>query len=134
MSDRFVMGVTGGQELIQKIGELTDALADEALQEAAFAGAAPILTAAVDNVPERTGLLKSSMSAEITAADRDHATVAVGSEGVFYAPFVEFGHATPKGGHVPARPFLRPAFDEQVDEAARDVGDDLRQRIVQVVQ
>ncbi|HXH40184.1 MAG TPA: hypothetical protein VNN08_16260, partial [Thermoanaerobaculia bacterium] len=61
-------------------------------------------------------------------------TVAIGSEGVFYAPFVEFGHMTPKGGHVPAHPFLRPAFDEQAEEAARDVGDDLRDRIAQVVQ
>ena len=129
MSDRIVLGVTGGEELIAKIAQLTEAVADEALEEAAFAGAAPILTAAVDNVPVQTGLLKSSLAAEVTAIDRTHATVAIGSEGVFYAAYVEFGHMTPKGKHVPAKPFLRPAFDTQVQTAADDVADDLREKI-----
>lgn len=131
MSDRLTLGVTGGEELIAKIARLTDAMADTALEEAAFAGAAPILTAAVDNVPVKSGLLKSSLTAEITAADRTHAVVAIGTEGVHYAGFVEFGHATPRGAHVPAHPFLRPAFDTEAPAAADEVANDLRDRLEQ---
>lgn len=66
----------------------------------------------------------------------------------FYAKWVEFGHwyvprrpegigkkqhrsryATPPGMYIPARPFMRPAFDTKKTEAAQAVENYLRKRI-----
>lgn len=73
--------------------------------------------------PTKTGNLKNSITHQQIDAD----SVVIGSP-VEYAPFVELGHAQEPGRYVPAigkrlvkswvpaKPFLRPAIENHMDE------------------
>ena len=61
--------------------------------------------------PVDTGNLRNS----ITHAQYDDRTEAIGTN-VEYAPYVELGHAKPGGGHVAAKPYLRPAVENHAAE------------------
>ena len=74
--------------------------------------------------PVATGNLKNSMTSEVSQQEK---AVYVGTA-VEYAPFVEFGHHQEKGRYVPAigkrlvrefvpaKPFLKPAIQNHLDE------------------
>ena len=74
--------------------------------------------------PVQTGNLKNSMTSEVSQEEK---AVYVGTA-VEYAPFVEFGHHQEKGRYVPAigkrlvrefvpaKPFLKPAIENHLDE------------------
>ena len=61
--------------------------------------------------PVDTGRLRNS----ITHARYDQNTEVVGSN-VDYAPYVELGHRTTAGNHIPGKPFLRPAAENHTAE------------------
>lgn len=61
--------------------------------------------------PVDTGRLRNS----ITHQQYDDDTEVVGTN-VDYAPYVELGHRTSSGGHVPPKPFLRPAAEGHTSE------------------
>lgn len=61
--------------------------------------------------PVDTGRLRNS----ITHQRYDENTEVVGTN-VEYAPFVELGHHTAGGTHVPGKPFLRPAAEGHTAE------------------
>jgi phage gpG-like protein len=74
--------------------------------------------------PAQTGNLKNSMTSEVSQEEK---AVYVGTA-VEYAPFVEFGHHQQVGRYVPeigkrlvrdfvpAKPFLKPAIQNHLDE------------------
>jgi HK97 gp10 family phage protein len=74
--------------------------------------------------PIQTGNLKGSMTSEVSQGEK---AVYVGTA-VEYAPFVEFGHHQEVGRYVPdigkrlvreyvpAKPFLKPAIENHMDE------------------
>lgn len=64
--------------------------------------------------PVDTGRLRNS----ITHQQYDESTEVVGTN-VDYAPYVELGHHTKGGGHVAAKPFLRPAAENHSAEYKR---------------
>lgn len=81
---------------------------DDAMQEAMQETAEAAKAAAQELAPVRTGLLKSSVYAQVDATGADsRRTLAVGADAP-YAVFVELGTAT-----APAQPFLRPAVDQE---------------------
>jgi HK97 gp10 family phage protein len=140
MSDRITFGVEGWQELERKLKALPAAVAGGVLEAAARAGAAPMFAAAQQRVPRRKGTLAKDLRLKVMAADREHATVGIGFFSRTKAHLVEFGHQQVKGGrlgsegahvvgHVPAHPFLRPAFDETQEMDVRAVGDVLRRAL-----
>lgn len=74
--------------------------------------------------PVQTGNLKNSMTSEVSQGEK---AVYIGTA-VEYAPFVEFGHHQQVGRYVPeigkrlvrdfvpAKPFLKPAIQNHLDE------------------
>ena len=74
--------------------------------------------------PVQTGNLKNSMTSEVSQEEK---AVYIGTA-VEYAPFVEFGHHQEVGRYVPeigkrlvrefvpAKPFLKPAIENHLDE------------------
>jgi len=72
---------------------------EKALEEAAIT----VEGQAVENAPVDTGYLRGQIGHEV---QKDVAIV--GTEGVPYAPHVEYGTK-----YMSAQPFLRPAFDEK---------------------
>jgi HK97 gp10 family phage protein len=135
--------VIGDKELLRKLKALSDQVAGKALERAVAAGALRVQNAAKQRAPYRTGTLRRSIHIE-AEGDRDHAEATVGTD-VVYAAQVEFGGTiTPKQAKLlswigpdgkrvfarsvtqKARPYLRPAFDEESDAAVRVMGDALR--------
>lgn len=133
------MHLSGVAELERKLEALNAATASADLQEAALAGAAPILEAILESAPVRTGELRASILAEVVASDRDHVTVEIGAFGDPAAHLVEFGHQQVAGGvldkgghvvgHVPAHPFARPAFDREKTPAVDALAKRLREQL-----
>ena len=61
--------------------------------------------------PVDTGRLRNS----ITHQQYDPHTEVIGTN-VEYAPYVELGHLTSSGKHVPGKPYLRPAAENHAEE------------------
>lgn len=67
---------------------------------------------------QKAGTVKVGFYAE-EIGDKNEKAVYIGTN-VEYAPYVEYGHQQyGGGGHVPAKPFLRPAAAEHNDEYKR---------------
>lgn len=146
MAVRMRVDVIGEGELRQKLQALEAAVQQQNLAAAVQAGALLIQNAAKEKAPFRTGTLRRSIHTEVeTSSTRAMATI--GTD-VVYAAQVEFGGTIkPKTARMlawvgpdgtkhfarsvtqVARPYLRPAFDEQSDNAAVEVRDALAQLI-----
>lgn len=139
---------TGGKELAAALRKLPELVATEVLETAVVAGAGILREAAALRAPRpgirrRTGIrLADSIKVTVTEKTRSAVTVNVGTK-VPYAHLVEFGHQiVPRGpgravsaaranrrkvsrsasGFVPARPFMRPAFDENREAIIQRIG------------
>ncbi len=149
MALRTRVDVIGEEELRRKLRALDGAVRGANLAAAAEAGALLIQDAAKEKAPYRTGNLRRSIHTNVTSNDT-RATATVGTD-VEYAAQVEFGgtikaknkkslHWVDKDGKEhfaksvtqPARPYLRPAFDEKSDDAAVEVKDALAELIRKV--
>ncbi|MDA8212163.1 MAG: HK97 gp10 family phage protein [Clostridia bacterium] len=113
---RTKMQVKGLKELkqaLEKVGQNVE----EVLVEAVMAGAKVIEKASKDKAPVKTGKLKRSIGVKLKERTPYNAIATIGpnDEG-FYGTFVELG--TKK---MAAKPFLRPAFDENVQEARKEI-------------
>lgn len=82
--------VVGLEALSAQMRQLSDAVAAEALENAALAGGLPILNAAKEKARKRTRTLARSLSEEVAESDRDHAIVEIGTD-LEYAAVHEFG-------------------------------------------
>jgi HK97 gp10 family phage protein len=140
--------VEGMSGLLVKLKELPNRIANNIVNQALEAGAAPILAAAKANVPVDTGFLRDSLKLNRERVRQNSYLVRVGTElgdyqgKSFYGSFIEYGYRrgkrqsrrkrvkgedgknrlvanelfseTDKRPVVPAQPYLRPAFDENV--------------------
>lgn len=105
--------VFGVNEAIAKMLRL-GLLAEHEAEDAAVAGAQPILQAAQENVPVDTGALKGTLRIESgTDGGVAHADVIAGDDTVDYAQFVEFSPDN--------EPFLRPAVDSEHDRVIEEI-------------
>jgi hypothetical protein len=133
--------IKGIPELARALDHLEAAARAEALAHAATAGALVVRDAV--RVPvghehlSRGVHLAQQLAIKVTVREDTHVSAAVGFFGRTVAALVEFGHLLVKGGklragrrkrkatvtvghvigHVPAHPFLRPAFDSSKEEA-----------------
>ena len=120
-------------------------------------GAAKIIReAAVENAPQKTGNLKREIITDVLFEDENSIAVGVGprQQGwAFYGLFLEFGAdphwiprergnivlrigrrligATVRHPGLPERPWLRPAFDNNIDEALAEAARVAREEIVE---
>jgi len=129
--------LTGFKELAAALRELPDRVAKNALRTAVSAGASVIRKEVRSRSPVDTGLLKKHMYQkqirELSSAESQTFFVGVrkvkSKDGVkqpspFYWRFLEFGTSK-----LPAKPFLRPAFEMQKDNAIKAIGKKLDERI-----
>lgn len=143
------MQLTGDKELNKLLMRLPDEMTNKVVAKAVSSGARKVATAAkrkiVGHDAIETGLLKSSLRLQ-TKKDKRKGYVrtrvwpskkvqGVGPDGrkrvpMYYAHLVEFGHRVVNRwgahGHVPARPFLRPALDENRKKIEREFSSNVR--------
>jgi HK97 gp10 family phage protein len=140
--------IDGLRELGQAMSELATDIAKRVASQATYAGAKPIRAAAKQNIQAspsvQTGdllsavIIKKLPRGELEGQTSAHVVTVRGrgkpankkGQRIARAPhasLVEFGTV-----HMPAEPFLRPAFEQHNGEAAKAIADRLRQRISQV--
>lgn len=107
--------ITGDVELDARLSQMSRAMQGQAVAAALRAGGLIIEKAAKTKAPVLTGTLRRSIHTEATAEEARIGT------NVEYALFVEMGTARRQ-----AKPYLRPAFDENIGAAIREIGDALR--------
>jgi HK97 gp10 family phage protein len=120
--------LTGFKELEAKLKTLGPRVARNVGARALRAGAKPIVVAAKEAVPVRTGKLKKSIrNASSKPPSRDALEIAIGVRPTRsrIAHLIEFGT-----DHSPAQPFLRPALDQKAAEAI----DAMKQRLWEGIQ
>lgn len=149
MADAVRSRVIGGDELKRALKGLDQAASRDALTTAVTAGAKPIQNAAKARAPKKTRTLERSITT-VVEADANHAEAQIGPSGVAaaYAAQREFGgtitakngqalHWTDEDGQEhfaksvtqPARPYMRPAWDENVEQAVERMTAVLRLQI-----
>jgi len=125
--------IEGAKELEKKLLSFEPKLGRKIIRQALRAGAKVIHTAAKANVPVDTGALKQSLKVKAMRKRRHSYGVMVAtSDGwfkgdEFYGAFLEFGTSK-----MPAKPFVRPAFDAEKDNAEKIIKNQLQQGIEQV--
>lgn len=131
------MSVKGEKELLRKFKQLDEGLQGQILEAAVLAGALIIQNSAVEKVPVKTHTLQRSIHTEITESDHKHVLAEIGTD-VAYAARVEFGFSDTdslgRNYHQPAKPYLRPAFDENQNKARDEIIDALSQAIANLSQ
>ncbi len=121
----------GLDELNRRLTTLVPQAARRALNAALMAGGRVVVREAKARVytvvKKRTGNLKRGIRARVARPLQTQATAAVHvgvRRDAFYGMFIELGSS----GH-PARPFLRPAFENSIEEVVVTVAKRLRERI-----
>lgn len=108
--------ITGVKELVAKFQQIEKQMQGAILKNAALSGALVIQNSAIDKCPVDSGDLKQSIHNEISVSNATYAEIEVGTD-VEYAAYVEFGTR-----FMAAQPYMRPAFDEESDNAVSEVG------------
>ena len=138
------------EQIRRQLELLPQEVAGDALREATLKGAEVIRQEAVKNaqVIKRTGTLAGDIHAEVnerrTTPTRAWVIVGPGKEG-WYGRLVEFGHDIVVGGtkrskrnpgqvigHVPPKPWLRPAGDAKRKEAEAVAIEALQRRLERI--
>jgi HK97 gp10 family phage protein len=142
---KVTVHLAGDEETVAALQGVVDELRSQ-LEPMAQAGAAPIRDEAERRAPRRTNRLADRIHVETLKKGKQEVEVGVGPDDkeAFYARFVEFGtdpHFIKKAraqalrlssGEFAAsadhpgtreQPFLRPAFDEKLEEAVGVIGE-----------
>ena len=134
-----IESITGLKELQKALAELPQGIARNVLRGAVNAGATVIKTEAKARAPALTGVLKRALYQKqireksnlllqtFFVGVRQGKSSKKTKKGVidaFYARFVEFGTSK-----MPARPFMRPAFESKKEAAVQAIKDYLTTRI-----
>lgn len=114
--------IKGLDDLKAAFAKLDKTMQGQTLKNAVRAGSLPIQNTAVVRCPKKSGNLSRSIHTEITGTNT-YVQADIGTD-VEYAPYVEFGTI-----HQSAQPYLRPAFDEQKDNAIKEIGDALKAQL-----
>lgn len=117
----------GNAELSKVLQSLPARASGVILRSAVRSGAEVVRAEASRRAPRRTGNLSRHIGIQTVKSTKDHAVVDVGpDEKAWYGLEVEMGHAIVRNkqvvGHVLAKPYLRPAFDEKEREAELVIG------------
>jgi HK97 gp10 family phage protein len=122
--------ISGLAEIGKVLDQLPDRIERRVLQNAVNAGARLILSAVKEKAPTSEepsvnswkygSILQNLKVRTITKARKTARGAYVSTGNAFWAVFYEFGTR-----HQPARPFMRPAFDESQDWAAQAIVDKL---------
>lgn len=149
MSTAVMMKTVNLKEYLGRLKKLEEAVAAESLEAAARAGALIVQNAAKEKCPKRTRTLSRSIHMETAEKSRFKVTVDIGTD-LVYAPVHEFGAViTPKRArmlafhidgrlvfahavHIPARPYMRPALEENEARVVAEVEKVLGQLVGQV--
>jgi HK97 gp10 family phage protein len=110
----FKVTIEGGAELEQKLRDETKKLAVRVLRRAGREAGDVWIKAIEARAPELTGFLKThiEMGTKAKGGDEGSLTVMVGPDKkAYYGSFDEFGTR-----FQPAKPFMRPAFEETKQE------------------
>jgi HK97 gp10 family phage protein len=116
----------GAKELIDEFQRLNEAVATEYIDESLEAGAETIL-AAIDRVaPEKSGVLKNSISLRTTQVSRTRVEKVIEiSSRAFYWRYLEFGTR-----FIQAREFIRKSFRNRKGTARNTIRDTFRDRVM----
>lgn len=146
----FTVKVEGLQELERRLRDFGPKVAANGLRSATYAGAKVFLNAARETAPVRTGTLRAHLVTKRRRTPANLAKYSVVVKGAkltysntrlnrrlrrvgkkyqadgpaFYGKFLEFGTAK-----MAARPFMRPAFNNNTDAAIAAVAAGLRKAI-----
>lgn len=130
MTERII----GLGDFKKQLQSLSDAASGDALEAASTAGLLLIQNDAKQKAPVLTGTLRRSIHIETLQKRRNFVEQAVGTD-VVYAAIQEFGgviqHSNLWGQGIeatitiPPHPYLRPAWDENIDKALGVVGEAL---------
>lgn len=112
--------ITGLDDLKKAFDRLSKDIQGQTLQTAVRVGSLPIQNSAIEKCPVLTGNLRRSIHTEVEGSNT-YAQADVGTD-VVYAPYVEFGTK-----RQAAQPYLRPALDENKDNAVREISNVLKE-------
>ena len=126
MSDGFSIKIKGFEELEQKLKALEPKLSKKILRSALKQVGNDLLAEVIEKAPSKSGALIASLSSKVSIG-KNKVAVKVGSDsgdfqGQFYAAFYELGTR-----HQPARPFLRPALQQNDANIIQDVADKIKE-------
>ncbi len=123
--------MVGLDEFKKAMQRLSDAANADALEGAGQAGLLRVQNAAKQKSPKLTRTLSRSIHIETLEKRRNYVELAVGTD-VVYAAIQEFGgviHQTNAWGKgiqqtitIKPQPYLRPAWDENIDAAVKEAG------------
>lgn len=125
--------VEGFDELNKALRSVGNRAGGLVLRNAAEAGAKVIVDEAQRLAPKKSGKLAASIRAVVgrLQAGRVQVNISYGKD-AWYGGLVELGHALRRKrrgkeyGHVPPKPYLRPALDGKAEEAKDAVAASLR--------
>lgn len=113
------------KSLDRALKTLPGKVAGKVIRSATLSGAGIIRKEARRRVSVDDGTLKKSISSKLKDKSDTHVTYSVGpTNKAFYGTFLEFGTE-----HIRPQPFLRPAFDEKKNEAAKKIEERLMKGI-----
>lgn len=129
---RRTVTIEGLPELKRKLLDMSEEMRQAKLEAAVLAGGQLIKNEAQVRVPVLTGTLRRSITVQISESNATSASAAIGTN-LAYAARIEFGfNGRDRLGRLysqPARPYLRPAFDQERENAYREIQDALRDAI-----
>ena len=136
--------VEGSEGLIRAFRQLSDATKGKTLRAATLQAAKPVRDEARRRAPFRTGRLRNAIGlrSKLLGPTRAEADIGFDRRRAWYGGMVELGHKLVRGkkkgtqrvvGHVPAKPYLRPALDAMAETAEKRMRDALRKGIERVV-
>jgi HK97 gp10 family phage protein len=124
--------IEGLPELKRKLLDMSEAARQAKLEAAVLAGGQLIKNEAQVRAPVKTGTLRRSITVQISESSATNASAAIGTN-LAYARRIEFGfNGRDKLGRLysqPAQPYLRPAFDQERENAYLEIQDALRDAI-----
>lgn len=140
MPKTVTVKVEGLADLQKRLLSLSEDMQGKIARAASAAGAVIIKNAAIRKAPMDTGNLKKNIIVKrLPKGEADYTSQHIvtvrkgkktkkqreaGLKDAFYAGFVEFGTVK-----MPAKPFLRPAYDENKEKAVQAMKDRLEARI-----
>lgn len=130
MADKTQIKITGAKELDNALSLLPKRLAKKVLVQALRAGAKPMLADARNGIPVDSGLTKKDLKIRaIPASESSVPAIAITGSTTkagrsYIMRFLENGTS-----NMPAKPFLRPAFDNNAERSLDIIGKELGQRI-----
>lgn len=140
MAKSFVdINMLGDKQLVKDLAKFDQKNQRRIARAALKKGAAPTLDLARQLVPVDRGKLKAALAIKPARGKRNRIGVEINTgtreqleiepdDKFYYPSVVEYGSR-----NMPAKPFMRPAFDRTKDEALTIVGDEMGKNIVRTL-